>query len=144
MNLHTNKTTKGKAPERELFLVKKIKNLIATCILFSVLEYNIICGGRFYKKKRTDSGHQTAGISNWCHSIQITIHYILIVKLFHFLGLPRRNNLPAIVSNISPAYQIVKCHRCKRNNLFIIHCSRINYMEWHQLLFHLSGGLVFC
>ena len=59
---------------------------------------------------------------------------MLIVKLFHFFCLPRRNNLPASVSNISPAYQMVKCHRGKRNNLFIIHCSRINYMEWHQLL----------
>ena len=61
---------------------------------------------------------------------------MLIVKLFHFFlgGLPGRNNLPATVSDISPAYQIVKCHRGKRNNLFIIHCSIINYMEWHQLI----------
>ena len=50
-----------------------------------------------------------------------------------FFRLHRRNNLPATVSSILPAYQIVKCHRCKRNNLFIIHYSRNNYMEWHQL-----------
>ena len=66
---------------------------------------------------------------------------MLTVKLFHFFGLPRRNNLPATVSSISPAYQIVKCHRCKRNNLFIIHCSRNNYMEWHQLPRILAGDL---
>ena len=58
---------------------------------------------------------------------------MLIVKLFHFFCLPGRNNLPATVSDISPAYQIVKCHRGKRNNLFIIHCSINNYMEWQQL-----------
>jgi hypothetical protein len=63
----------------------------------------------------------------------MAIHYILTVKLVHFSGLPGRNNLPAAVNNISPAYQIVKCHRGERNNLFIIHCSRIDYVEWHQL-----------
>ena len=52
-----------------------------------------------------------------------------------FADLWERNNLPAIVNNISAAYQTVKSYRGERNNLFIIHCSRINYMEWHQLPF---------
>ena len=50
-----------------------------------------------------------------------------------FADLLGRNNLPAVVNNRSSAYQIVKCYRGERNNLFIIHCSKSNYMEWHQL-----------
>ena len=52
-----------------------------------------------------------------------------------FAGLGGHNNLPAIVNNISSAYKIVKCYRGKKNYLFIIHCTKRNYIEWLQLFY---------
>ena len=70
----------------------------------------------------------------------------LQLNYFDFSGLPgRKNNLPALDArrawkSLSPKTDTddlnsFKSSPEKKNNLFVIHCSRNSYMEWHRFLF---------
>ena len=67
----------------------------------------------------------------------------LQLNYFDFSGLPgRKNNLPALDArrawkSLSPKTDTddlnsFKSSSEKKNNLFVIHCSRNSYMEWHR------------
>ena len=67
----------------------------------------------------------------------------LQLNYFDFCNLPgRKNNLPALDAkrawkSLSPKTDTddlnsFKSSPEKKNNLFVIHCSRNSYMEWHR------------
>ena len=69
----------------------------------------------------------------------------LQLNYFDFSGLPgRKNNLPALDArrawkSLSPKTDTddlnsFKSSSEKKNNLFVIHCSRNSYMEWHRFI----------
>ena len=69
----------------------------------------------------------------------------LQLNYFDFSGLPgRKNNLPALDArrawkSLSPETDTddlnsFKSSSEKKNNLFVIHCSRNSYMEWHRFV----------
>ena len=74
----------------------------------------------------------------------------LQLNYFDFSGLPgRKNNLPALDArrawkSLSPKRDTddlnsFKSSSEKKNNLFVIHCSRNSYMEWHRFTFSLKS-----
>ena len=77
----------------------------------------------------------------------------LQLNYFDFSDLPgRKNNLPALDArrawkSLSPKTDTddlnsFKSSSEKKNNLFVIHCSRNSYMEWHRF-FKLADEVYF-
>ena len=75
----------------------------------------------------------------------------LQLNYFDFSDLPgRKNNLPALDArrawkSLSPKTDTddlnsFKSSSEKKNNLFVIHCSRNSYMEWHRFVFTASAA----